>query len=63
MAIREVAQELYKVTQKIEALKKQIEKADIKEKIRLEKELKELEREKADLQKRLNSMKQKPLPI
>ena len=65
MAVREIAKELYKVTQKIERLKKQIAQAseDEKIKIKLEMELKQLEEEKTTLQKKLNDLKGKPLPI
>jgi archaellum component FlaC len=65
MAVREIAKELYKVTQKIEGLKKQIAQAseDEKIKIKLEMELKQLEEEKTTLQKKLNDLKGKPLPI
>jgi len=63
MAIREIAQELYKVTQKINALKAQIEQADEREKSRLKAELAQLEKEKTSLQRKLDSLKKKPLPI
>ena len=63
MAVREIAKELYKVTQKIERLKKQIAQASEDEKIKLEMELKQLEEEKTTLQKKLNDLKGKPLPI
>ncbi len=63
MAVKEIAKELYKVTQKIEGLKKQIAQASEDKKAELEIELKQLEEEKATLQKKLNDLKGKPLPI
>jgi uncharacterized protein YdcH (DUF465 family) len=57
MSIREIAKELYKLIQKINTLKSKIKRASEAEKVGLTIELTQMEKERATLEKRLNTLK------
>jgi len=63
MSIRQIASDLYKVTKEIDALEKRLKTASLAEKSKLETKIEILKRQKEELRRKLDSMKETPPPI
>ncbi|MCD6255572.1 MAG: hypothetical protein J7J44_04785 [Deltaproteobacteria bacterium] len=63
MSIRQIASDLYKVTREIDALEKRLKTASLSEKSKLETKIEILKRQKEELRRKLDSMKETPPPI
>jgi len=63
MSIRQIASDLYKVTKEIDALEKRLKTASVAEKSKLETKIEILKRQKEELRRKLDSMKETPPPI
>ena len=63
MSIRQIASDLYKVTREIDALEKRLKTASLAEKSKLETKIEILKRQKEELRRKLDSMKETPPPI
>ncbi len=63
MSIRQIASDLYKVTKEIDALEKRLKTASLSEKSKLETKIEILKRQKEELKRKLDSMKETPPPI
>ncbi|MDL1973065.1 MAG: hypothetical protein LWW78_07480 [Deltaproteobacteria bacterium] len=63
MSIRQIASDLYKVTKEIDALEKRLKTASLSEKSKLETKIEILKRQKEELRRKLDSMKETPPPI
>jgi len=62
MSIRQIASDLYKVTKEIDALEKRLKNASLAEKSKLETKIEILKRQKEELRRKLDSMKETPPP-
>jgi len=58
MSIRQIASDLYKVTKEIDALEKRLKNASLSEKSKLETKIEILKRQKEELRRKLDSMKE-----
>lgn len=63
MSIRQIASDLYKISKEIEVLEERLKSATFKEKAELETKIAELKQQKEELRRRLDGMKETPLPI
>lgn len=63
MSIRQIASDLYKISKEIEVLEEKLKTAPLTEKAKLEIKIAELKRQKDELRRRLDGMKETPPPI